>query len=468
MSAIPGIAHYEERMLFTLMLLRHPRAHLVYLTSVPLHPAVVDYMVSLVRGVPAAHVRERLTLLSTFDGSPRPLSEKLLERPRLLARIRRAIDVDNAHMTCFTVSSLERSLAVQLGIPLYGVDPDLLELGTKSGSRRTFREAGVPLPPGREDLRDETSVVHAVAEVWEEHPDLSRVLVKQNEGFSGEGNAVLDLEPLREVSPASGADRATRMEAVAKALPTMRFGASDDSWPRFRRGLEQLGGVVEAFLEGKQKRSPSAQLRINPRGELEAMSTHDQLLGGPDEQAYQGCLFPADEGYRLAVQQAALEVGEVLRRRGVIGRVAVDFVAVRQADGSWNTRAIEINLRMTGTTHPLMLMRMLNDGSYEPTSGLYRTARGDARFYLATDTLYRASYRGLLVEDLLDIAAVRSLHYKPWTDTGTLLHLVGSLSQYGKLGVTCVGETPEAARGWYDRFVGALDEETLLGHPALA
>ena len=76
--------------------------------------------------------------------------------------------------------------------------------------------------------------------------------------------------------------------------------APGDSWSRFKKEMSQIGGIVEAFLEGKEKRSPSAQLRINPRGDLQAMSTHDQLLGGRDGQTYLGCRFPADEGYRQA------------------------------------------------------------------------------------------------------------------------------------------------------------------------
>ena len=40
--SIDGVIHYEERMLFALNLLRHPRARLVYVTSAPIHPAAVD------------------------------------------------------------------------------------------------------------------------------------------------------------------------------------------------------------------------------------------------------------------------------------------------------------------------------------------------------------------------------------------------------------------------------------------
>ncbi len=456
MSEIPGVTHYEERMLFTLALLRHPRTHLVYVTSQPLHPAMIDYQLSLLQGIPMAHAKSRLTMLSTYDSSPRTLTEKILERPRMIHRIRNAIDPDRAHMTCFTVSSLERRLAVRLGIPLYGVDPDLLELGTKSGSRRAFREAGVQIPSGIEDVHTEEEVISAIDDLWQEDPSLSRVVLKHDQGFSGEGNAVLDLAPLK---VAENASSASRRSAIAEAVEDCRFTSSFPSWKRFSSEMNRLGGVVEAFVEGEMKRAPSGQIRINPRGELEAISTHDQLLGGPDNQTYEGCRFPADSSYRIEVQSDALKVGEVLQQKGVIGRAAVDFIVVETPTG-WERYAIEINLRMSGTTHPLMIMKMLNDGEYDASTGLYITGRGDARFYVATDSLRSERYRGLMVDDLLDIAAVHRLHYRPWTDTGTVFHLTGALSQFGKVGITAIGQTLRDAQEHFDAVREVLDMET--------
>jgi len=461
MADIPGVTHYEERMLFTLSLLRHPRAHLVYVTSQPLHPATVDYMLSLLQGIPMAHARQRLTLLATYDASPRTLTEKILERPRLIERIRRAIDPDNAHMTCFTVSPLERRLAVRLGVPLYGPDPAHLEIGTKSGSRRTFRRAGISLPAGVEGVRDERDVARAIADLWEADPTLRRVVVKHDQGFSGEGNAVMSLDPLAHVAPGRG-DRSAREAAVRAHLQHMRFGASFPTWERFGAELERQGGVVEAFVEGATKRAPSGQIRIDPKGRLRCLSTHDQILGGPDNQSYEGCRFPADEAYRMEVQRDTLAVGEVLRDEGVIGRAAVDFVTVERPDepGTWDRFAIEINLRMSGTTHPLMILKMLNSGSYDEGTGLYFTRRGEARFYVATDSLKSPSYRGLLVDDVLDIAAIHRLHYTPWTDTGVIFHLTGALSQFGKVGITAVGQTQREAQEFFDATRQALDDET--------
>ncbi|MBW2461179.1 MAG: carboxylate-amine ligase [Deltaproteobacteria bacterium] len=464
MSTIAGVNHYEERMLFTLMLLRHPRARLVYVTSQPIHPAMIDYFVAMVRGISASHVRDRLTLLSTYDSSPRPLTAKILERPRLMRRILRAIDPDRAHMSCFTVSRLERTLAVRLGIPLYGVDPAHLELGTKSGSRRVFREAGVPMPIGTEGVKSPGEIANAVADIWEEALQTTKVVVKKDHGFSGEGNAVLDLGPLGAVAPGApdAASRGGRVDRILQELPRMRFACTTTSWEPFRDEFAEMGGIVEAFVEGKNVRSPSGQLRIDPRGELECVSTHDQILGGPDGQTYAGARFPADDEYRMEIQSDALKVGRVLTERGVLGRVAVDFMAVErpEAPGTWDRVAIEINLRMSGTTHPLMIMKMLNAGSYDPKTGLFLSGLGQPRFYVCTDTLSAPTYRGLSVEDALDIAAVHGLHYRPWTDDGAVFHLLGALSQFGKLGVTAYGASEAEAQSHFDNTTQILDEAT--------
>jgi biotin carboxylase len=129
------------------------------------HPLILDYYLHLLAGVPASHARARLTMLCANDSSPRPLTQKILERPRLIERIRQSIpDSEAAYLTVFNSTPLERKLSVLLDIPLNGLDPELNYLGTKSGSRKVFREAGVPCPPGYEDLKDRDDVERALVE----------------------------------------------------------------------------------------------------------------------------------------------------------------------------------------------------------------------------------------------------------------------------------------------------------------
>ncbi len=175
MKKLEGASFYEERLLFLLIRLRNPRARVVFVTSQPVHPLVLEYYFQLLVGIPTSHARSRLTLLCAHDASPRPLTEKILERPRLLERIRQGIaDRARAYLTVFNSTPLERKLAVLLGIPLNGVDPALNAHGTKSGSRKIFREAGIALPDGFEDLRDDRDIEAALVELKRRKPGLRR------------------------------------------------------------------------------------------------------------------------------------------------------------------------------------------------------------------------------------------------------------------------------------------------------
>src|SRR5215813_4853258 len=58
---------YEERFLFLLLLLRQPRARLIYVTSQTILPSIIDYYLALLPGVIPSHARQRLFLISPLD-----------------------------------------------------------------------------------------------------------------------------------------------------------------------------------------------------------------------------------------------------------------------------------------------------------------------------------------------------------------------------------------------------------------
>jgi len=462
LQKIEGFHHYEERLLFSLIRLRNPRTRMVYITSQPLHPSVIDYYLQLLPGIPFSHARDRLLLLSTYDSSLSPLSQKILDRPRLIERIRHAVRRDRCFMICYNSTPAERELSIKTGIPLFALDPALLQWGTKGGSRQIFAESEVPHPDGSDSVWTVDDLASAAAELWERQPDLKRMVVKLNEGFSGEGNAMLDVRPIQEVAPGN-ASHPARVDALKEQFACMRFEGKGETWQNFGSRIPELGAIVEIFLEG-EKRSPSVQGRINPLGEVEIISTHDQILGGPSGQIYLGCRFPADEAYRLRLQELGLKIGRNLAEKGAIERFGVDFVAIHQPNQpgkpEWDIQAIEINLRKGGTTHPFMTLKFLTNGRYDPSSGLFYSQQGRAKYYIATDNLQKHQYRGLLPNDLMDIIAEHQLHFDTGTETGTVFHLMGCLSEFGKLGLTSIGNSPQQAEDIYNKLIHAMDSET--------
>src|SRR6516162_596989 len=58
---------YEERFLFLLLLLRQPRARLIYVTSQTILASIIEYYLDLLPGVISSQARQRLYLISPMD-----------------------------------------------------------------------------------------------------------------------------------------------------------------------------------------------------------------------------------------------------------------------------------------------------------------------------------------------------------------------------------------------------------------
>jgi hypothetical protein len=454
LAKLRGASHYEERFLCLLMLLQLPATRVVYITSEPVAPSIVAYYLGLVRGVRPRDIRDRLTMLTCDDPSAAPLTEKILARHRLVARIRGLIDDPlSSHLTCFTATALERTLAVRLGIPLYGCDPALWHLGTKSGSRDVFHRAGVLAPPGFEHLRGEEDVIRALVDLKREHPAMRRAVIKLEEGFSGEGNAIFSYD-----GAPTGPDLAHWVRA---GLPKQaRFVAPGERWDTYGDKLARMGGIVEGFVVGAEVRSPSVQCRIDPSGATQIISTHDQVLGGASGQVYLGCKFPAELSCCTGLHAAARRVTDVLGSEGVVGRFGIDFVSTR-VHNEWRHYAIEINIRKGGTTHPFLTLQLLTDGTYDSATGLFRTKAGRPCFYVASDNLCDPSYMALTPRRVISAASRGGLAFDPAAERGVIFHLLGALREYGKLGAVCIGRTREDAQDLFAKTIAMLRREAV-------
>jgi hypothetical protein len=138
----------------------------------------------------------------------------------------------------------------------------------------------------------------------------------------------------------------------------------------------------------------------------------------------------------------------------VIGYFGVDFFVVPEGRRQ-RVYLAEINLRVGGTTHPFGMAALVTDGRYDVAGG-HLTAGGRAKSYLATDNLKSPALVGREPKDVIDQVDRLRLGYDPRRRTGTTMHLLGALREYGKMGVTCIGDTEEEARERYREVVAAL------------
>jgi hypothetical protein len=272
------------------------------------------------------------------------------------------------------------------------------------------------------------------------------------DGFSGEGNAIFKYENI------DIADINAAAYIKYELHNKLRLVAQHISYQQFIEKFERMGGIVEEFIEGERKRSPSVQCRINPVSVIEIISTHDQVLGGEGEQIFLGATFPAQKEYSQQIAVLSRQISAELMKEGVLGRFGIDFLTIKKEDG-WQHYAIEINLRKGGTTHPFLMLQFLTAGEYDSNEGVYRMPNGESRCYFATDNLCDEKYIGLTPIDLINIAICNNLMYDGVKQCGVMFHMIGALSQYGKLGLVCIAATIEEAKGYYMKTIEVLHKE---------
>mmetsp|Transcript_29754 Transcript_29754/g.64430 ORF Transcript_29754/g.64430 Transcript_29754/m.64430 type:complete len:752 (-) Transcript_29754:41-2296(-) len=525
------IENYEERQLYHLLMLNDPGVRIIYLSSRPVSEAVVRYYLGL-RGNGAdgktptmKDQLSRLYMLSPDDDSERPLSKKLLSRPLVMHLIkelvgsvdkgilRRSRSLDNvssflstAGLSVFTGSNACDVLAHSLGLRLLESCGETMHFGTKQGSREIFEAAGIPHPAGTPDLTVGDDDLLTLGKDnrpgkkhWAEHHRYIRTpralatglarqillkrnrprkwMVKLNQGFSGMGNASLNLRAIQDRSYDRIEDMDARIAAMScdieAELPHLMFECPCMTWDGcnehtgFKSQMAKLGVVAEAFLDGEVPTSPSFQAVVEPDSNVAGghsvrmLSTHEQLLDG---QIYEGCINPCSSRYRKRVVEYGKKVGEQLEANGIVGHFSADFLATKNPiDGSWDLNALEINLRQGGTTHPHAHMALLCGGQLND-DGIFHLLNGDPRFYVATDCYRDDGLKGMDEADLIaslqndeDPHAIK-VKWDPESKTGVVFHLFRFLFPYGRVGFAAIGSNSDHAQILYDDAVSLLKQ----------
>ena len=292
-------------------------------------------------------------------------------------------------------------------------------------------------------------VAEALAELKARDPGLRRAVVKLNEGFSGEGNAVFSF---------AGAPSGPGLHPwVSERLPKLGFEAEGMDWETYRAKLREMGAITEAFIEGQEKRSPSAQYRVEPDGTLDMISTHDQVLGDlrPD--------LP-----RLRIPGRGLPPGNPGggARGGAAGCGSTGCWAGSGSTSSpWRRgrgrehHAIEADFRKGGTTHP-NLMLAVHDRTGLPAGG--RHVRRTYRTALLLPRVGQCPGRRLPRPDpgrSGGSCRPRGPAFRPGAAGGGGVSSDRSALGAG-LGMVCVGPTVERARELFRATIAVLDRET--------
>ena len=245
---------------------------------------------------------------------------------------------------------------------MYGADPRLAELGTKSGCRKLFAEVGIPHPLGGRESPQHRGLLrrdhaHAQATTHDARGDRQT----RRGGLRGRQRDSSICAGCRQ--PGDAGERAAVLDRVGRV--TARI--ADVPREIYLAKLAE-GGIVEERIVGAGVPQPERPVAYHP-GRRGRTPLHPRSAAWrPQRTELSGLHVPCRSRHtRETISQYAATAAEHLVALKVIGPIRVRLRRGRAADGgTWSAYAIELNLRKGGTTHPFLTLQFLTDGRYDP------------------------------------------------------------------------------------------------------
>jgi hypothetical protein len=456
---ILGISHYEVRCLWEVLNASKEHVKVIFISSRPISDFILDDMLSNLPNPKMA--RERVQILSvdpdnTLEGIP--LVEKALKNEAALNKLKARLHNELAVLRCFVTTPKEKDFAQKLGVPLWGMDPTLNFYHSKSGNHALFEQADIPRADHEREIKSLRSLKTAIKKLWSRWPDAKRFMFKFDHGVSGNGLALMSFE--MNYNDFFDLSIGEKNQYLDQLIHTLEFKGKKLSKKDFVSQISR-GAVLERFFEGEKKTSPSGQAVIHPDGNVELLSTHEQILA-PCGVTYLGCKFPANSQSRREVENYTLEVAKTLSFNGVIGPVSVDFLVVEEKRKEPSIYAIEINIRQGGTTHPFQSAKNILAAQYNQETGSLEDPEGDHRIYASYDNLVLNGKNGRDIHVLRRLMQEHGLAYNKQTKSGFIFHMMSALEEFGKCGYTLIARDQRQRISLERKLFKVLQEFSLV------
>lgn len=460
LSQVKGLDYYEERMLFFLFLLKYKKTKIIFVTSEGFNTDLFDYYIDLIsnKKKEISDIKSRLIHVQVKNSKYLALTDKILNSKKALDTISDAIaDKKTAVLRCYNPTAAERKLAVTLGIPLFGSKEKFDYVGTKSGSRKVFKLAELETIPGSGYLKNYSELVSAMARLMKDYPTYKRMVIKLDQGAAGRGNCIFETQKFLEENDIEISIK-TDTEKIAQKIHKnfkgyCRFELDNETAEHYIKEFNKIGGIVELYINGKIKYSPSVQLSISTAGIPIIVSTHEQILGGVENQKYLGCAFPALTDHRKLIIREAKKVAAWMAKKGMIGHFGIDFIVVKnKPEDKPRIHPIEINLRKGGTTHPFRIAYYLTRSKYNKLDGLLYNGKTPI-YYISRDFIVDERYKKLAPNELIDLVQNSKINFNKNTKQGVLVFMSGTIKEYGRFGAICISHSTEDAEIYFKKLI---------------
>lgn len=379
----------ENIQITRLFALKNPLVDIIYVCPFDLSPEIIGYYTKVLEIGNIEHPETRFTIILPDKANKLPCymstSTLLLYSPKTIKKMKSMIKGKQAYIVPGVVAQDDIKLSIALGVPILSGEPQKVQLySSKSGCRRIFNLADVPIPIGTYDIYHENEFEISLTKLILSHIHIDTWVFKIDDENSGRGIAWLEVSNLKIVKDL----RRQKFEANEKLIENVQQQLHKElpnkaklamptlyrTWGDYIREFCKAGGVIEAQpnCPNSAINSPSVSFLIEPDGKIEVIGSFDRFSARPFING--GCVYPQTSLPNINLSTICKAIGDALYTKGILGYITVDLLSFPFPSASathplfWG---IDINCWLTDYAATCIFFDFLMDGRLDNQTGTY-------------------------------------------------------------------------------------------------
>lgn len=494
--------------------IQDPNVDVIFISPVPLSDETLQYYLKLLglsSAVASGEVDDQCDMsdrykilvpeaIKSFPTHRMSLSTILKYSPRTLKRIANLTRGRTAYMVTGIAHKDDLAVADFLDIPILCPEPELAGLySTKSGNKRIFASASIETPPGEYDIYSLGQLYESLAQLVTENLSVKRWLFKLDDEFDGRGIAYCDVtqhlkcfkwaqkEARRygEKWSKKWAQEAAYIKIHAEIPDILEAHASPcnkkiyPTWHEYLSHFLAQGGVIEACPPAESTTALTADMIIEPSGQVEVISTGDQIHAESELQCW-GLSMPQASVEPAIINAMCKHIATACKSRGIIGYLSVVFITFIDPKTMGQTVwALDLRLHYSDSVAMFQLTRYVTNGQFNSADHTFTITKPKAerktrrrrlagtdespepsmcRYCVMSTRLLHTNLAVVHYSVFFQMCRAHGIGYDIKEKQGTVFTLIDSFNRE-RLGMITVGDNLQGALATFARNLSVIHQE---------